>query len=188
MTTLTLRQSGVTLIELLVALAILTITLGISVPAIDSLIQANTKAHTVNNYFGIFAYARHQAVTTRTITAVCPLDANNQCIDDWNRPVSVFPDSNRDGHPDNQEIWRMVEPGSNHLSIHSRTSGRGSLHFGPDGMVHGAAGSIVICPDDLSTGHMTYVAVSRGGRARKVTDDDGDGIIRLSWGGVVRCR
>lgn len=187
MNNISLPHRGVTLLELLVTLTILSLILGISVPAVEALILSNKKSHLVNQYFGAFAYARYQAVSTKTITAICPLDENFQCIDDWNRPISIFPDSDYDASPDSRIIWRTMDPVTDRLRIYSRTGGRGTFHFGPDGMIYGATGSIVICPEDLSTGHMTYIAVNLGGRTRKVTDDNGDGEITLHWGGHVTC-
>jgi len=181
------RMRGMTLIELLLVLVILAISFEFSIPGMSGLLQSNSKSQLVNTYLGAFALTRSHAVTTKRISAICPLDEDNECTDDWNLPVSVFPDSDRDGKPDGNEIWRVITKDSDRFRVHSRTAGSGSFHFSPDGIVHGAPGSLVICPDDISTGHMTYIAVSRGGRARKVSDDDGDGEIRLSWGGKITC-
>lgn len=188
MHSLRFSSKGLTLIELLVTVAILVIALGFTVPNFSRLALSNANAHTVNTYFGAFAFARYQAVGTRSIAGICPLDESNECIDDWNLPISIFPDADRDNRPDSDEIWRVIYPPSQRLRVYSRTAGSGSFHFGPDGIIHGGTGSIVICPDDVSSGQMTYIAVSRGGRARQVSDDDGDGLIRLSWGGNVTCQ
>ncbi|MGO1503152.1 MAG: GspH/FimT family pseudopilin [Marinobacter sp.] len=182
-----LRMRGMTLIELLIVLAILAISLGFAVPGMNELHQSNSKSKLVNTYFGAFALTRSQAATTQRIAAICPLGNDNECIDDWNQPVSIFPDADRNGKPDDNEIWRVITKSSDRFQVHSRTAGSGSFHFSPDGITHGAPGSLVICPEDISTGHMTYIAVSRGGRARQVKDDDGDGKIRLSWGGKITC-
>lgn len=184
---LPLYLRGFTLVELLATLVILIIAAGIAVPGLSSLALSNARTSSVNTYFGAFAFARYQAVKTRSIAAICPLNESNQCIDDWNRGISIFPDKDRDQKPDDDIIWRVIPPGSSRLRVHSRTAGSGSFHFGPDGIVYGGTGSLVICPDDVASGQMTYIAVSRGGRARQVKDDDGDGRIRLSWGGEVTC-
>ncbi len=180
-------SKGVTLVELLIALFILILIIGIAVPGFNHLTLANTRASAVNTYLGALALARHQAVIARSITAICPLDENNVCIDDWNRPVSIFPDTDKNQQPDNNEVWRVIQAPGTRLHVYSRTAGTGSIHFGPDGLVHGTTGSLVICPEDVSSGQMTYIAVNRGGRARQVSDNDGDGSISLSWGGQVAC-
>lgn len=182
-----LQVRGVTLIELLLVLAIMAISLGFAVPGANQLYQSNSKSKLVNTYFGAFALTRSHAANTKKVAAICPLGKDNACIDDWNRPVSIFPDADRNGKPDNGEIWRVISKGSDRFQVYSRTAGSGSFHFSPDGIIHGAPGSLVICPEDTSTGHMTYIAVSRGGRARQVRDVNGDGKIRLSWGGKVTC-
>lgn len=182
-----LHVRGVTLIELLIVLTILSISLGFAMPGLNGMYLSNSKAKLVNTYFGAFALTRSHAVTTKRIAAICPLGKDNECIDDWSQPVSIFPDADRNQKPDDNEIWRVIPKSSSRFRVHSRTAGTGSFHFSPDGIIHGAPGSLVICPEDISTGHMTYIAVSRGGRARQVRDDNGDGEIRLSWGGKVTC-
>ncbi|MBB5322159.1 GspH/FimT family pseudopilin [Marinobacter oulmenensis] len=178
---------GFTLVELMVTLAILAVILGFGIPSFRYLVLSNTRSELANRYLGAFAYARSQAVNTRKIVGICPLNSSNECHDNWDRPVSVFPDDNRDGHPDSDEVWSLLAGTKEGFSVHSRTAGTGSFHFGMDGMVYGGTGSLVICPNEVSTAQMTYIAVSRGGRARSVTDDDGDGIITLSWGGKIVC-
>ena len=182
-----LSSKGFTLVELLVTLTIIVVVAGMVAPNLSQLILANAKASSVNTYLGSFAHARHQAVNNRIITAICPLDANGECTDNWNLEVAIFPDDNRDQKPDGGETWRVIKPANPRLRAHSRTAGTGSFHFGPDGILHGTTGSIVLCPDDTSSGQMTYIPVSRGGRARQVIDEDGDGLINLSWGGQVTC-
>jgi len=179
--------SGFTLVELLVTLVVLAITISIGVPSFNQLVISNHQSELLNRYLGAFAMARSQAVMNGTITAICPLNTASECHDDWNQPVSIFPDADKDQKPDGGEIWRVITVGHNKLKTHSRTGASGSLHFGTDGMIHGGTGSVVICPEDVSSGQMTYVAVSLGGRPRYVTDNDGDGKITLSWGGEVTC-
>jgi len=180
-------SGGFTLVELLIVISIFAISLSVAVPNFQELLLNNAKSEMTNTYRGALALARSHAVSYRKIAAICPLDADSNCTDDWNLPVSVFPDSNRDRKPDNDEIWRVIPKPNNRFSVHSRTGGSGVIHFGPDGIVHGRTGSVVICPQDLSSRQMTYLAVSRGGRARQVSDEDGDGVIKLSWGGRITC-
>ena len=180
-------MAGFTLVELLVTLIVLAVAISIGIPNLNRLVTSNRHSELLNQYLGAFAMARSQAVTNKTITAICPLDSSSECHDNWNQPVSIFPDADKDQKPDNGEVWRVVTIDGDNFNIHSRTAGSGSFHFGSDGMIHGGTGSVVICPENVSSKQMTYLAVSLGGRARHTTDDDGDGNITLSWGGKISC-
>lgn len=187
MQTIKFRFQGMTLIELLIVLAVLVISFGFIMPGAKNLWQSNTKSQLVNAYFGAFALTRNYAANTREITAICPLDEGQTCVDDWSLPVSIFPDADRDGRPDDNTVWRVIQPHKKGFRVHSRTAGSGSFHFHPDGVIHGTPGSLVICPNEPDSGQMTYLAVNRGGRARQVADADHDGVITLSWGGRITC-
>ena len=187
MKTLPLRARGLSLVELLVTLVILALVLGFVTTSVSSMLHSNARATLVNTYLNAFGFARNQAVTTRTIVGVCPLGSDNQCTDDWNRPISIFLDADRNNSPDDGRVIRSLDAMTGQFETRSRTGGTGSFHFGPDGIVHGMAGSLVVCPKEPSSGHMTYIAVSRGGRARSERDQDGDGLIQLAWGATISC-
>ena len=180
-------SAGFTLVELMITLIVLAIAVSIGIPSLNQLVTSNRHSELLNQYLGAFAMARSQAVTNKTITAICPLDSSAACHDNWNQPVSIFPDADKDQKPDHGEIWRVVTIETESFNINSRTAGSGSFHFGSDGMIHGGTGSVVICPEKASSKQMTYLAVSLGGRARYTTDEDGDGKISLSWGGNITC-
>lgn len=180
-------SAGFTLLELLVTITILSVLLGFANYSWNAWADRGRLRASLENYHSLFAYARWAAASHRQLVTVCPLSADNQCTDDWQRPISVFIDHNNDKQPDENRILRQLTPGSESFDIRSRTGGRGYFQFNSEGMIHGATGSLVLCPGRRTTATMVYMALNKGGRFRVQYDEDGDNKIRLNWGATITC-
>ena len=66
------RQSGMTLIELMVALAILGILLAIGIPSLQGMIETEAVRGHVNTFFSTLRYARSEAIRNRAQVVICP--------------------------------------------------------------------------------------------------------------------
>ncbi|SFM60367.1 GspH/FimT family pseudopilin [Marinobacter zhejiangensis] len=181
-------SSGVTLVELLIAITIISIATTFALSNWSRWINDVRHRAQINAYAELFNYGRWMAASQNRLVTLCPLNEANHCEDDWNRPVSVFPDSDNNKQPDNGTVWRILEAPAEPFTVRSRTGGRGYLQFSASGMVHGASGGLVLCPKtDSSGGKMSYLAINRGGRFRAEHDLDGDRHLRLSWGTDIYC-
>lgn len=179
--------AGFSLIELITVLAILVIVSSAVISVGTQFVQANQHQTLIAGYFSAFQFARSKAATTRDLVTLCPLDTTNTCHDDWDKPVAVFPDTDKNRQPDNNVVWRQLEAPPEVFRVHSRTGGKGYFRFGMTGMTHGLSGSIVVCPKREKTGMMTYIALNQGGRLRRTLDRDRDDSITLPWGPIINC-
>lgn len=182
----TTQNRGLTLVELLITLIILSILLSIALPAMDREVAKSRQRELIATYNGAFSFARSQAVHAGTFVSICPLSTSNQCVDDWSLPAAIFPDQDKNLQPDSNIVWKVIPPVTSYR-IKSRTGGRGYLTFGPNGLIHGASGSLIACPEQNSRQPMSYLGVNRGGRFRAVHDEDLDNKIHLSWGALIQC-
>ncbi|MEQ8232101.1 MAG: GspH/FimT family pseudopilin, partial [Gammaproteobacteria bacterium] len=85
------RQSGFTIIELMVALAVAMIVLGVGVPNFRSLVQTNATATEVNNLASALHLARSEAVGRGVEVTLAPLAGGN-----WSNGWVVGIDSDGD--------------------------------------------------------------------------------------------
>ena len=90
------RSAGFTLLELMIALAVLGIVVGIAVPAFTDIIRQNRLAAQSNELLGASALARSEAVKRGSAVTLCPVDLAdaNACSDDdqWSNGWIVFSD------------------------------------------------------------------------------------------------
>lgn len=86
-------MKGFTLIEILVALAILVSLTAIAVPSFAELTVKVRVDNEISHLYRMLLTARNAAVNTGIKTTVCPL-VNNVCSDNWALSVYVFSDQN----------------------------------------------------------------------------------------------
>lgn len=90
----TLRQRGFTLLELMVAVAILSILTGIAVPSFTDTIRNNQIAAVSSDLVAAMALARNEAMKRGVRVSVCPAADQDNCADgvDWSKGWIVFVD------------------------------------------------------------------------------------------------
>lgn len=182
-----LSRSGFTLPELIITLAILATASGFAFQAYGHWVERSKHRVLVEHYHSLFAFARWSAASKRQLITVCPLSPQKQCIDEWQKTVSVFADGDNDKQPDGGVVIREFPPELGSFKVRSRTAGRGYFQFSPEGMAHGAMGSLILCPQNGTSGSMSYMAINIAGRFRVEHDKDSDGVIRLPWGTKIVC-
>ncbi len=181
------RPAGFTLLELVITIAILGIVSSLAAQGWSAAFERSRHLTILDSYHNLFAFARWAAASQRSLVTICPLSEQNKCVDEWQRPVSVFMDTNNDKQPDNGQILKQMQPVKHPFTMRSRTAGRGYFQFNNKGFAYGSLGSLVLCPANPGTSTMTYMAVNMVGRFRVRSDEDGDGIIRLRWGAKISC-
>lgn len=181
------RPAGFTLLELLITITILAIIASLAAQGWSSMVERHRHRTILETYHSFFAFARWAAASKRSLVTICPLSEKNECVDEWQRPVSVFVDANNDKQPDNGQVLKEVQPVTHPFTMRSRTAGRGYFQFNEKGFAYGSPGSLVLCTANPETATMTYMAVNMVGRFRVQSDEDGDGVIRLRWGAKITC-
>lgn len=102
------RQPGLTLIELMVALAMAIILLAIGIPSFQAIEANNRAAANANGFVTALSLARMEAVSRGVPVALCPTTDGSSCGDEtnWARGLLVFADPTSDAAPSAADVLK----------------------------------------------------------------------------------
>lgn len=181
-----LRDEGFTLIELMVALAVLSILLMVAVPAFDLVRNASRLSAGANDVLAGIQLARAEAIRRNVRVVFCQSADGATCANSaaWTGWL-VAADQNRDGDfVDADEVIRAetLRPGISVQGSPAFAATNGSINFRPDGMASGVAGAalfsatVSVCvPTTSPPENQRLVHIVSGGRTA-VARRDGQGL------------
>lgn len=168
-------QQGVTLIELLVAMSILTILLAVGVPSFSQFTANSRLEGYANTLFSHMSLARSEAVKRNTRVVVCKSSDNSTCANsgDWSQGWIVFVDLDNDASVaiGEQIITTMSAlaagysfAGNANVSNYISYDGQGIPKLTSGGF---QSGTLTLCPAAPSpSGSGRHVILSSSGRLR----------------------
>lgn len=166
------RNAGFTLIEAVIALAIVAILAGASLPNLGQMMARSQMTSAVNGFVAGFQQARMRAVTRAAQVVACPSDDGRTCRGglDWSRGWLIFDDDNRNRRLDEGErIVTVFGPVPQGLDAASSV-GRPSLVYRADGSAAGSNLRVTVC-DQRGRIPGRSVVVNQGGRPRAAPDE-----------------
>lgn len=191
------KQTGFTLIELIVAIAIFGIMASIAIPNYSSFIMKNRKSSLYNSLVGTISLARLEAVKTSRVVTMCISSNLSTCddtTDDWNTGWIVFSDINGDGLVTTSgtpadtilKVERAAAPGLRITSDEFDSK----LSIAPRGRLR-SQGSFVICDDteEAENGMALNLWITGLGRLATdtVSENDTDEIVEDIGGTNISC-
>lgn len=90
---LLMKSNGFTLIETLIAVAILMLLTAIGIPSLVDLIISMRVDNQINHLNRLLLLTRNIALNTNQAVTLCPLKGNI-CVNKWHQELSVFTDAN----------------------------------------------------------------------------------------------
>ncbi len=182
MDVLSSRTRGLTLVELLIAVAVLAILTTLALPAFNHLMARNTMAGSVNLFLTQLHLARSAAVTRETHITLCPSANGRSCDNDhqnWQGGYLIFENTNQNRQLDPGEIIISHEMAtSEKIRIQSSSRYRNRITFLPQGRSWFSNTTIRFCHEDFPDLNRKIV-VSNNGRVR---------LTKTSPGTPVNCR
>lgn len=116
------NQTGVTLIELLLAVAVLAVLVSLAVPNMSDTAMRNAVKGEQRTYLGALHFARNEAISRSKTVSICPSIDGTNCAEfstDWSFGFIVFiDDGSGDGHNGNGAL----EDGEEVLLAHQSKS------------------------------------------------------------------
>ena len=160
-------RRGFTLVELVVALAVLAIMLAVALPSFRALRERQQALAAFHSLTVALAQARMAAIQRGRPVTVCPSRDGRHCREDlaWDEGWLVYADPRRRPQPDDEAAILWVERReAGGVAVRS-TLGRHRVRYQPTGLSGGNNLSLRLCSRDGR--HLGSVVVSRAGRARR---------------------
>ena len=176
------KNRGVTLIELLVGISILSILLSVGVPSFSQFSTNNRLSSSSNVLFSSFSLARSESIKRGSRVVVCKSADGLVCTvaGDWSQGWIVFSDLDNSGTKDGGEQITHKSPampagysftGNGNVSDYVSFDTQGAIKLVGGGF---QSGTFRLCPPDpaIVSGNGREIILSASGRARtvKVTD------------------
>jgi len=179
------QNSGFTLIELMVTIAVAAVLAAVAVPSMQGLIAHNQLAAANNELLSAAMYARSEAVMrglpVRMCNSATTADSSPTCNSDdsWSSGWIVFVDSNANDSVDTgEDVLRVFANSSSALTITPDSSNARGLVFNKTGRAEGVAASgthstggstFTTCSSRVSDGRILSISIS--GRASTTKKD-----------------
>jgi type IV fimbrial biogenesis protein FimT len=166
-------QSGFTLIELMVTVAMVAVTLTLGVPSFRELIQNNRMAAQANDFLASLNFARSEAVKRGVRVTLCKSANSSSCTTsgNWGQGWIIFVDSNNNAAADDgagsilkvhSNLGASTLVGNTNIADYVSYVSSGSTQLTTGAL---QAGTLTLCPGTSgSTGRS--IAISTTGRAR----------------------
>lgn len=177
---------GFTLFDLMIAIAIASVLLGLGAPNLAHVLAKHTADANAHTVWRTLAKTREAAVLSGERATFCGVDNNNHCVRDDINAFVVFHDHDRDQKLGASETpIRRVEldfAGT----VFLRASNQKHITYANDGHAR-QFGSVVLCPDNKKPQYIRRITVNPAGRPYLAWDRDGDGIIANADGSPIDC-
>jgi type IV fimbrial biogenesis protein FimT len=164
------RDDGFTLIELMIAIALVGILLATAVPALDDFTNDARQTGAINDFISSIHIARNTAITTNSRVTMCASASGTNCeLASWDSGWIVFGDLNSNGSVDASETIVSASAAVEGLDI---LSGEfpAALMYRPNGRamtgaLTGNSGEFAVC-DFRGAAHAKVILIELSGRPR----------------------
>jgi len=162
-------RRGFTLVELLIALAVVAILLNVAISGFGSVIQASRAYHARAALLAVLTQARTRAAYDEVDVGLCPSASGERCENGfrWEGGWVAFADMNGSDRLDAGDVVlsRQLALGAG-VRI-ATSSGRRHLEFQPNGTNAGSNATLTIC-DRRGPAKATAIAMGNAGTYREV--------------------
>lgn len=181
-------QQGLSLLEAVFALAIISILLQLALPVLG-IAHKEESSRVLAELASLLEMARSSAISGNRTVAICPSLDGQHCTNTWQSGAIAFMDNNQNRRRDTGEAvlhyleWRELRG-----TLMWRAFGnRQNLQIDAYGGMHNQNGNFTWCPPTGSDEPAHQLVINSAGRMRLARDTDGDGIREDSSGRPLTC-
>ena len=164
-----ITNAGLTLVELIITLAVVSILIVSTIPGFQSFIESNRIRASVNVFVTHLQLARSEAVKRNRFVVLCPSSDGVSCISDytqWAKGYIVFVDDDRNKRRESSEkLINYYQGEANRVEIYSSSNYRRIVAYYPSGMAWGLNTTIRFCARFADTNNRAVI-ISNTGRPR----------------------
>ncbi|MEW5755177.1 MAG: GspH/FimT family pseudopilin [Pseudomonadota bacterium] len=164
------RNTGFTVIELMVTISIAAILVAVAVPAFSNIIKDNRLTGHLNDFVAAASLARSEAMKTGNRVSMCPKKAaDDTCGTNWEGGWIIFVDENADAQKDGGEkVVRVHAPlAGSGITLRGSSDTDKYLSFNSQGLAVNTSatpltGEMILC-DDRKDASAKGIFISGGG-------------------------
>lgn len=157
---------GLTLIELMISIALLTIILSTAGPGFSSLIERHQSNTAITSLKRLLTHSRALALQKEISVTACPTE-NSQCINNWNAPITAFSDLNNNQTIDRGETSYFTTQIKNTTGYWQKKRVNTPLvKFNPQGHAFSSATTFLYCPHSSQSRLAKQLVINFQGRIR----------------------
>jgi len=157
---------GFTIIELVVAMAILVSFLALGIPKMHSMIERHNSQTVFYSLRRTLAQARGLAQAKLINVTICPLQGEN-CSSNWQGPVTVFNDENMNSTLDPEDtVFFSADIHTSHGFWQKSKASQNYVRFNPLGHAFSSATTFLYCPYSDNKKIAKSIVISFQGRIR----------------------
>lgn len=182
-------NGGITLIELLLTVTILSIVIAVAAPPMSTFFKRYQAGVQRQKLFDLIALGRAKAYGHGKIYTLCPSTDGATCSTVWSDGVLAFIDADGSGTRSSDElIERIMEPLPGGSSLAWKSFGnKPFLQFRPNGLTENQSGNFTYCPPDGDTDYGWIIVLNASGRPYFGKDTNGNGVVENGSGQDLSC-
>ena len=182
------KLKGFTFVELLIAVAILSITFSAALPSLSSMIGHRKADSSVDTLITVFSLARSEAVLSNQIVTICPTNDFINCSGDWIDPLMAFTDGdNSKSITGDEKLIYTFNTQDTGIALEVHPTHKNYFQYAGTGLSHGTPGNIVFCSNTGNVQFARQIVISFSGRIRISRDTNQDGVVDDSYGDSLVC-
>ena len=178
---------GLTTLELLIVISIVSILAASSVPAVKSIVLYAFADASESKLARAFHFGRELAISSGKIVTLCP-GRDKGCEGEWNDGLKIFIDVNGDAVLDAEdELLEYINFPKDVKISWKGSGGSNYLKFSPTGIAR-QFGRLHLCSTEGDLRFARAITINRQGRLRRYIDRNGDGIVEDTNGRHPDCQ
>ncbi len=168
------RESGFTLIELMITLVLIAVIVGLAGPPFRDMLLNNRVSSVANTFMSSLLFARSEALKRNAAVRICKTADGSACTTSggWDQGWLIYADSDEDGNVDDNEVLQQEGSIASDLTINAATNNNW-IEYRSNGSAVGNNGVLtadtrfVVCSPDGDIDKARVVTVSTTGRPRQ---------------------